>query len=64
MVVCGGGLNWALPELGDDVYERYSGIRRPGSNRLMGGGWMQQVVRKLRLAAAVSIMLGRRLMLD
>ena len=30
-------------QLGDDVYERFRGIRRPGTNRLIGGGWPLQV---------------------
>ena len=36
-------LVWAGPEKGDDVYERFRGCRRPGTNRLIGGGWPLQV---------------------
>ena len=35
------GLCWALPEKGDNVFTRYRGCRRPGTNRLVGGGWPQ-----------------------
>ena len=34
-----GALVWAMPELGDDVFEQFSGTRRPGTNRLTGGAW-------------------------
>ena len=43
-MVMAGGLVWALPELGNDVYERFRGTRRPGTNRLIGGGWPLQVL--------------------
>ena len=44
MLACAGGLAWSLPSYGDDLYLRYQGIRRPGTNRLMGGGWLLQVL--------------------
>ena len=44
-MVMAGGLVWALPELGNDVYERFRGVRRPGTNRLVGGGWPLQVLK-------------------
>ena len=40
-VVFCAGLTWALPHDGDDVFTRYRGCRRPGTNRLIGGGWPQ-----------------------
>ena len=30
-------------QYGDDLYQRFMGIRRPGTNRLMAGGWLLQV---------------------
>ena len=34
-------LIWALPEYGEDRFVRWKGIRRPATNRLGAGGWMQ-----------------------
>ena len=41
--MCCAALVWAMPEKGDDLYERFQGCRRPGTNRLVGGGWPLQV---------------------
>lgn len=38
---CSSSLIWALPEYGTDHFERFYGVRRPGTNRLSAGGWMQ-----------------------
>ena len=43
VVMCCSALVWAMPEKADDVYERFRGCRRPGTNRLIGGGWPLQV---------------------
>ena len=34
------GLTWGFPEQGNDVFQRFHGVRRPGTNRLGAGGWM------------------------
>lgn len=44
VIMCCSALVWAMPEEGDDVYERFKGCRRPGTNRLIGGGWPLQAL--------------------
>ena len=41
--MCCAALVWAMPEEGDNVFENFKGCRRPGTNRLIGGGWPLQV---------------------
>ena len=43
IIMCCSALVWAMPEKAEDVYERFRGCRRPGTNRLIGGGWPLQV---------------------
>ena len=53
-IVMTGGLVWALPEKGNDVYERFRGVRRPGTNRLIGGGWPLQVLNTALTGQAIA----------